>query len=307
MNSPTRLNRRNLLKYSLSAPLLFGWPYGIRAGENLAERSLGGIKLSLNAYSFNQSLREGGITLMGLIDFCVEAGFDAIDPTGYYFPGYPDSPPDEYLYAFRRKAYLAGIEISGSGVRNDFTHPDEEVRTEGVATVKRWVDVCVKMGCPLLRVFPGKEHPEVIPSKATTWIIEHLKECADYAGSKGILLAMQNHNDFVKNSDQVIEILEGVNSEWLGLHLDIGSFEERDAYSEIERLIKYAFTWQLKELVWQDNKKVKTDFERLMGIIAKSGYRGYLPLETLGPGDPEKKVKVLITEVREAMEKEAAK
>jgi hypothetical protein len=31
-------------------------------------------------------------------------GFDAVDPTGYYFPGYPEAPPDVLLNDFKRLA-----------------------------------------------------------------------------------------------------------------------------------------------------------------------------------------------------------
>jgi hypothetical protein len=43
-------------------------------------------------------------------------------------------------------------------------------------------------------------------------------------------------------------------------------------------------------------------FVKLFQIIKKAGYRGYLPLETLGPGDPYKKVPVLLEKVRKALE-----
>ena len=41
---------------------------------------------------------------------------------------------------------------------------------------------------------------------------------------------------------------------------------------------------------------------KLFKIIKKAGYRGYLPLETLGAGDPYKKVPVLLKKVRKALE-----
>src|SRR4030042_1686138 len=46
------------------------------------------IKLSCNLYSFNAPLRSGEMTLEQAIDFCAELGFDAVDPTGYSFPGH---------------------------------------------------------------------------------------------------------------------------------------------------------------------------------------------------------------------------
>jgi len=38
-----------------------------------------------------------------------------------------------------------------------------------------------------------------------------------------------------------------------------------------------------------------------MKIIQEKGYRGYIPLETLGEGDPKVKVAGFLKEIREAM------
>src|SRR5262245_62049202 len=68
-----------------------------RAEGQVPVKRAGGprLKTSLNAYSFNKALMDHlkdsskGISLFALLDFCAEHNFDAIDPTGYYFPGYP--------------------------------------------------------------------------------------------------------------------------------------------------------------------------------------------------------------------------
>ena len=58
---------------------------------------------------------------------------------------------------------------------------------------------------------------------------------------------------------------------------------------------------QIKENVWINGEQVPTDFVKLFKIIKESGYRGYLPLETLGEGDPYKKVPVLLDKVQSAL------
>ena len=87
------------------------------------------LKTSLNAYSFNTPLlKEGTMNLDELLEFCAAKDLDAVDITAYYFPGYPKVPSDEYLYHIKRKSFLLGIEISGTGVRNNFCSPDNKVR-----------------------------------------------------------------------------------------------------------------------------------------------------------------------------------
>jgi hypothetical protein len=54
----------------------------------------------------------------------------------------------------------------------------------------------------------------------------------------------------------------------------------------------------LKENVSYGAKATPTDLRRIKDIIDRAGYRGFLPIETLGPGDPRTKVKKFLAEVR---------
>src|SRR5688500_3636286 len=86
------------------------------------------LKTSLNAFSFNEPLLKGSMSLDELLEFCAATGFDGVDITGYYFKGYPQVPSDDYLFQVKRKAFGLGLEISGTGVRNDFTIADKSKR-----------------------------------------------------------------------------------------------------------------------------------------------------------------------------------
>ena len=260
------------------------------------------FKISLNLYSFNQLLSEGKIDLFDMLDFCAKYDFDAIDPTGYYFPGYPEVPSDEYIYKFKRQAFLLGLNISGTGVRNDFTYTDSAKRNEDIALIKKWIVVAAKMGSPNLRIFAGTtNHEGYSREQVFEWMARDIKECCDFAKDYGVMIAIQNHNDFLKTAADVNQIIEMVNSDWLGLNLDIGSYRVNDPYEEIAKNIQHAITWQIKENVWIDGKETPTDFVKLLKIIKKGAYRGYLLLETLGKGDPYQKVPILFKKVESAM------
>ncbi len=125
------------------------------------------LKTSLNAYSFNKSLndqikgRGKGISLLELLDFCAEQNFDAIDPTGYFFPGYPKPPSAEYLNDFKRRAFLLGLDISGTGVRNNFASPDKDNRAADVRHVKEWVEVAARMVRRRCASLPALSRPAI--------------------------------------------------------------------------------------------------------------------------------------------------
>ena len=262
------------------------------------------LKTSLNAYSFNKPLMSGEMNLDQLIEFCALNQIDAVDLTAYYFPGYPEVPTDEYLYHIKQKAFLMGVEISGTGVRNDFTEQDPVKLKASIELVKKWIVAAEKMGAPVIRVFSGAADPKGISrSQATDQVVRSLNECVEFGKAHGVVVAIQNHNDFIKTADQAIEILNRVNSEWCGLILDIGSYRTGDPYREIAQSIPYAVNWQLKETLFVNGKEEKTNLDKLIKIIYDCGYRGYLPLETLGEGDPKVKVPLFLKEIREALHK----
>ena len=102
--------------------------------------------------------------------------------------------------------------------------------------------------------------------------------------------------------NSVLAVRERVSSKWFALNVDIGSLRTTaDPYEEIARLAPFACTWQIKERVYRREVEEKTDLRRIAAILRESGYRGYLPLETLGPGEPREKVRRWLGEVQEAL------
>lgn len=272
------------------------------AGAGPAKQSH--IRLSCNLYSFNEPLMSGQMTLDQVLTFCAELGFDAVDPTGYYFPNYPALPDDRYVYQIKRNAFRLGLDISGTGVRNDFTLPDPTRRKAEVELVRKWVGVAARLGAPVLRVFAGtgKELPTGYNREEVTgWVIDAVRECVNYGAKEGVMIVLQNHADFIQNADQLLQLVRGVNSEWLAVNLDVGSFKTGDPYAQIAQAAPHAATWQIKENLFVDGQEVETDLSRIMRIVRESGYRGYLPIETLGKGDPREKVPVFYEKVKKAM------
>lgn len=296
-------SRRDFLKAIVIAPAIPAFTSFInsdRMGESSAIQIK--FKVSLNLYSFNKLLSDKEVDLFDMLRFCAQHNFDAIDPTGYYFPGYPTPPPNEFINEFKREAFLLGLDISGTGVRNDFANPDPVARETDIEHIKQWIEVAAKLGSPNLRIFAGtNSHEGFTRDQVFKWMSLDIRKCCDYGKEFGVIVALQNHNDFIKTADDVDRIFEMVDSDWLGLNLDIGSYRKGDPYAEIEKNIMKAVTWQIKENVWINGKETPVDLKKLFQIIKKAGYRGYLPLETLGAGDPYQKVPNLLNEVRQVL------
>jgi sugar phosphate isomerase/epimerase len=293
-------NRRKFLKFSFFGKFILCNSFFAKSKASSAQPGYK-LKLSCNLYSFNEPLRKGEMSLKEVIRFCSDIGFDAVDPTGYYFPGYPDVPPDNYVYDIKQKAFLQGLDISGTGVRTDFSNPDASKRAADVELVRKWVDVAAKMDAPVLRVFAGKGVPEGHAERETMeWAVDGIRQCVEHGQKKGVMIVLQNHNELLKTVDQVLYIRQRIASDWLGINLDIGSLRAGDPYEEITKLAPYAYTWQIKEKIYRYGQEEKPDLVRLMRLIRNAGYRGYIPIETL-EGDPRVQVPRFLAEVRSAV------
>ncbi len=296
-DSMITVNRRNFLTRTSALAAAAAIP----APAKVVRESGVKLKLGLNAFSFDKALRDGSMTLKNAVEFCAKNGVDALDATGYYFPGYPNAPSDEYIYNLKRTAFVNGVAISGTGVRNDFAVADAAARRKDVQLVKDWIVVASKLGAPVIRVFSGKVRPEGHSfDEALGWMVADCKECAAFGKEHGVIVAVQQHNDFLKTAAETIRLIEAVGSDWFGCILDIGSLRQGDPYAEIEKLVPYAVSWQIKEKVGRDGKEEPTDLAKIKAIIDRSGYRGYVPFEALGPGDPRPKVVGFLEMIRKA-------
>ncbi len=248
------------------------------------------IILALNAYSFADLLsakesrdQDQVYSLFNLLEWCKSQNIKSLDPTGYFFPTYPEVPSDAYIAKFRTKAAELDIAISGTGIRNNFASPDSAVRAEGVALAKEWIVVASKLGAPVLRLFSG-EIPKGYEDKweePAGWMIDCYKELLPYAEQYGVKIGIQNHGDMLQTADQCLYILDKLDSEWAGIIVDTGNFTSEDPYKDIEVLVPHAVNWQVKEFTDGYGGTQRTDYVRLIKILKKQGYTGYLPVETL--------------------------
>jgi len=287
------MNRRHLLGALAARPLF--------AAREVSRQPGTRIKIGLNAYSFNKPLMAGTMKLPEVIEYCAQQQIDGVDLTGYYFPGYPNAPSDEFLYALKRTAFLNGVTITGTGVRNDFALTDPSSRRGHIQLVKDWVDVAAKLGSDMVRVFSGRELPKGYTfDQVLDWMVPAFAECAKYGKEHGVIVGLQHHDDFLKTAAETIRVVKMVDSDWFSVLLDVGSLRQGDPYQEIEKLLPYASNWQIKEHVWYGTKRVEIDLPRLRALIEKIGYRGFTPIEALGEGDPKEVVSVFLGKVRKA-------
>jgi sugar phosphate isomerase/epimerase len=318
---PPNTTRRHFLKLAALAPL--GAATANAAYPPLQRTGKARFTPTLNAYSFLEQLNANlvdpttGIDLFGVCDFCVKHDIEAVDLTGYFFPGYPKAPPDDYIARIKRYTHERGITISGTGVKNDFATADKAVRVEGVALTKLWIEVAARLGAPVVRVFAGpqQKNPKdwlgaaggASREEVEKWMAEALRECAEHGERFGVIVAVQNHGDFLTTGPEHVSLLKRVDHPWCGALVDTGKYFTDDPYADIALMVPYAVNWQIKETIGSSLKTPPTDYEKLAKIIYDGGYRGFVPIETLSMGrkayDPTVEVVKVLTAMRAAIAK----
>jgi len=302
-----RTTRREFLKTRLPTVTGLGGlalaaaPFA-RAVEPIKRKGPTRLRVSLCAYSFRDFFGKGDparqLTMPDFVDYCADHGCDGAEVTSYYFP---KELTTEYLVALKRRAFLRGLALSGTSVGNNFARPPGPERDSQIALVKQWVDHAAVLGAPHIRVFAG-DNRGLDKAEAKKLCISALEECADYAGTKGIWLGLENHGGIVSQVADLLDIVRAVKSPWLGVNLDTGNFySEADPYDEMAQLAPYAVNVHLKvEINRRGKGREPTDLGRVVKLLRAVNYQGYVALE-YEARDPWAEVPVWLKRMREAL------
>jgi sugar phosphate isomerase/epimerase len=244
------------------------------------------LKLSLAAYSYRDYLSgpKKTMDLFGFLELAADLGLDAVEPTSYYFA---EDVGTDYLHRLKQRAFLLGLDISGTAVMNDFCLPPGPERDKNVAHVRAWIDHAAELDAPTLRILSGNWIQGTPDKELARRVISTIDELTPLAVEKGVTLALENHGGGVTTTDEellsVVRAVEGPN---FGVNLDTGNFHGEDPYAEIARVVPYAVNVQVKiEIRRKGKSKEPADLARVIRILRDAKYSGYVVLEYNAPED----------------------
>ena len=262
------------------------------------------LKLSLAAYSF-RSLLQGKdgqkpqMDLFEFLEFAADQALDGVELTSYYFP--PDVTPD-YLHRLKQRAFTLGLDVSGTSVGNDFCLPPGPKRDATLALVRTWIDRAADLDAPVIRIFAGQVPKGEPEESAIARAIEGIRQSLPYAIEKGVTLALENHGGITARPEQILHLVQSVDSANFGVNLDTFNFRGEDPYAELAQLAPYAVNVQVKTEIGPKGKPTtEADFSRIIGILRDAKYSGYVALEYEAKEDPLRGVPAGLKRLRAAM------
>src|SRR5437773_2236110 len=164
---------------------------------------------------------------MSLFDWIAMAADLPIEGVEFHH-GFFETLEANYLERVRSALEGRGLAMPMLCCSPDFTKPDPGERRQEVEREKRMIDVSAFLGGGYCRVLSGQRRPEVSREQGIRWVVECIRELLDHAAEKRVVLAMENHykdnywghSEFAQKRDVYLEILNQVQSPWLGAQYD---------------------------------------------------------------------------------------
>lgn len=254
------------------------------------------IKLACLSTSYAKTFEEGKMDLPSFIDTARSLSLDGVDLHANSFPTH-ELP---YLREIKMQCLRLGLTICCVSVFNDFGKGEEELDRQR-ELVRRWTDAAAFFGSPILRVFAGWTPEGDEESAAWVRMIECMKEAVAYGESKGVVLALQNHNHvgLTKVGADVLRLLEEVNHPYLSHVLDTGQYA--DLYPSIEQTASKAVHVRAKIYEIETGEEKRLNYCKIFPVLKRVGYNGFISIVFEGEEDPREAVPKAVRYLRRFM------
>lgn len=267
------------------------------------------MKTSVSSYSFAYAIRNLGETQLSVMAKAKEYGFDAIEFTDLTPP--EGVTQEDYALQLRAEADKLGLEISGYSIGADLLVGSNGDLDAEVERVKKQVDVAALLKAPVMRhdAASGK-FPEGSNYRGFADTLDRLAEgcrrITEYAATKGVRTAVENHGYFAQDSDRVERLVLAVGNKNFGLQVDMGNFlcADENPVLAVSRCAPYAVNAHAKDFLLKSGQEDQPEgffqtrggnylrgtvighgvvpVKQCVAILKRAGYDGYLTLEFEG-------------------------
>ena len=252
------------------------------------------FRISLAEWSLHRSLFKGAIHPL---DFPKVArrtyGIDAVEYVNQFF-----LPSREFQTELKRRAEGEGVRsvlimVDDAGRLGD---PDASLRRDAVARHQPWVDAARFLGCHSIRV---NARSDGSAEEQMRLMADGLRQLAEAAAPNEINVIVENHGGHSSNGEWVAGLMRMVDHPRVGTLPDFGNWfqtpwgappeagspaaAEYDRYRGVELMMPFARGVSAKSYDFDAvGNETSTDFERMLRIVRKRGFDGYVGIEYEG-------------------------
>ena len=269
------------------------------------------MNLAVSMWCYVRAVQAGQMDILGFVNEAKRIGADGVELLDFFYKDPASERP-----IVKAELEKIGMPCGVFSVANNFAKIIEADRRAQVDRIKFGVDEAVFYGAKVVRVFAGDVSEGITYEQVREWIVEGLTEAANYAHSKGIKLALENHGKLAGRGDQVVGIVRDVRSrcghDAMGANPDTGNFVlvDQDSVEAITQIGNLAYMCHFKDFVEGEGVysslagktfagtvigQGQVDLRACVAALRNAGFDGWCSLEYEGTGDP-------ITEVAQSIE-----
>lgn len=259
--------------------------------EDAAESSSSSkpYQISLAQWSLHRTLRAGKLDNLEFAQTARdEFQIEAVEYVNQFFK---DKADDEtYLEQMKKRAADAEVKsllimCDGEGQLGD---PDRQKRLQAIENHHKWVRAAKFLGCHSIRVNAASSGGFEEQQKLAA---DGLARLSEYAKTLEMNVIVENHGGLSSNGSWLAGVMELVGMENCGTLPDFGNFYIRrgddpelyDRYKGVDELMPYAKAVSAKTYDFDaDGNETTIDYERMMKIVLKHGYNGFVGIEYEG-------------------------
>lgn len=167
---------------------------------------------------------------------------------------------------------------------------DEEERAWRISYTKEAIDLAAALDAPAVCVATGRPLPGNPPEQAREYLLDSLHEILDHAESVGVDVGIEYEPELlVECTDEVLELLDEIGRDSLGVNLDIGhaAVYGEDPAESIRRCAGHITGIHLEDIVGGRRGKHyhrvpgegDLNFEAIFRALDDIGYEGFATME----------------------------
>jgi len=244
------------------------------------------FEISLAEWSLHRSLQSKEIDHLDFFSVAKnEFNISAVEYVNSFF--FDKAKDQRYLNEMKLRASDLGVRslLIMCDNEGNLGDPDLKKRTKSVENHYKWAEAAKFLGCHSIRVNARSfgSYDEQIELAA-----DGLRRLTEFGETLALNTIVENHGGLSSNGKWLSAVMDKVDHPRVGTLPDFGNFriegdEWYDRYQGMKELMPYAKAVSAKSHEFDSNgNEIQSDYYKIMDIVLKAGYSGYVGIEYEG-------------------------